>query len=87
MKEKLKDPKEQDVLLVKEKDNDKLNVVTGMNEDGTPGTVKPEQKNEPEFLKIDKHGDVLENFMSNFLRQCKEPTHFHFFKVPLNALE
>ncbi|NDV97604.1 DUF3945 domain-containing protein, partial [Dysgonomonas sp. 521] len=31
--------------------------------------------------------DVLENFMSNFLRQCKEPTHFHFFKVPLNALE
>ena len=84
MKEKLKD---RDVLLVKEKDSDKLSVVTGMNEDGTPGTAKPEQKNEPDFLKIDKHGDALENFMSNFLRQCKEPTHFHFFKVPLSALE
>lgn len=84
MQEKLKD---QDVLLVKERDSDKLSVITGMNEDGTPKTAKPEQKNEPEFLKIDKHGDALENFMSNFLRQCKEPTHFHFFKVPLNALE
>ncbi|MDH6309074.1 hypothetical protein M2451_001468 [Dysgonomonas sp. PFB1-18] len=84
MNEKLKDS---DVLLVCEKDSNKLNIVSGMNEDGTPKTVKPEQKNEPEFLKIDKHSDALENFMSNFLRQCKEPTHFHFFKVPLNALE
>lgn len=84
MNEKLKD---QEVLLVKDKDSDKLNVVTGLNEDGTPKTIKPEQKNEPEFLKIDKHSDALENFMSNFLRQAKEPTHFHFFKVPLNALE
>lgn len=84
MNENLKD---QDVLLVKEEGSNKLNVVTGMNEDGTPKTVKPEQKNEPEFLKIDKHSDALENFMSNFLRQSKEPTHFHFFKVPLNALE
>lgn len=84
MNEKLKD---QDVLLVSEKDSNKLNVVTGINEDGTPKTAKPEEKNEPEFLKIDKHGDALENFMSNFLRQCKEPTHFHFFKVPLTAIE
>lgn len=84
MNEKLKD---QDVLLVSEKDSNKLNVVAGINEDGTPKTVKPELKNEPEFLKIDKHGDALDNFMSNFLRQCKEPTHFHFFRVPLNAIE
>jgi len=83
MNEKLKD---QDVLLVKEKDSNKLNVVTGINENGTPKTVKPEQKNEPEFLKIDKHGDALENFMSNFLRQCKEPTHFHFFKIPMDQI-
>lgn len=84
MNEKLKD---QDVLLVKDRDNDKLNVVAGVNEDGTPKTVTPRQTNEPEFLKIDKHSDVLENFMSNFLRQSKEPTHFQFFRVPLNALE
>lgn len=84
MQEKLKD---QDVLLVTEKDDNQPKVVTGLNEDGTPKTVEPEQKNEPDFLKIDKNGDALENFMSNFLNQCKEPTHFHFFKVPLNAID
>lgn len=88
MNENLKDHKEQaDVLLVTEKGDNNPKVVAGLNEDGTPKTVKPEQKNEPEFLKIDKHSDALENFMSNFMRQCKEPTHFHFFKVPMNALD
>lgn len=84
MNENLKD---QDVLLVAEKDSNKLKVVTGMNEDGTPKTIDAKQKNEPEFLKIDKHSNALENFMSNFMRQCKEPTHFNFFKIPLDALE
>ena len=87
MNEKIKDPKEQDVLLVTEKDNTNPKVVTGLNEDGTPKTVEPKKENESDFLKIDKHGDALENFMSNFMRQCEEPTHFHFFKVPLNAID
>lgn len=84
MNEKLND---QDILLVTEKDSTNPKVVTGLNEDGTPKTVEPKKENEPDFLKIDKHGDALENFMSNFMRQCKEPTHFHFFKVPLNAID
>ncbi|MFV0331375.1 MAG: hypothetical protein ACK5KL_16390, partial [Dysgonomonas sp.] len=84
MSEKLTD---QEVLLVTDQEGKKLNVVTGQNEDGTPKTVAPQKENEPDFLKIDKNGNALENFMSNFARQCKEPTHFHFFKVPLNALE
>lgn len=84
MDENLKD---QEVLLVVEKDSNELKAVTGLNEDGTPKTVKPEAKNEPDFLKIDKHGDALENFLANFMRQAKEPTHFHFFKVPLEKME
>ncbi len=79
--------KDQEVLLVVEKDSNELKAVTGLNEDGTPKTVKPEAKNEPDFLKVDKHGDVLENFFENFMRQAKEPTHFHFFKVPLEKME
>lgn len=78
---------DQDVLLVTEKGSSKLKAVSGINEDGTPKRGEPQQKNEPEFLKIDKHGNALENFMSNFLRQCKDPTHFQFFKVPLNQLD
>ncbi|TWV14121.1 DUF4099 domain-containing protein [Bacteroidaceae bacterium HV4-6-C5C] len=78
---------DQEVLLVVEKDSNELKVVTGLNDDGTPKTVKPEAKNEPDFLKVDKHGGVLENFFENFMRQAKEPTHFHFFKVPLDKIE
>lgn len=84
MNEKLKD---QDVLLVTEKDGANPKVVIGLNDDGTPKVVEPKKENEPDFLKIDKHSDALENFMSNFMRQSKEPTHFHFFKVPLDGLE
>lgn len=84
MNKKLKD---QNVLLVTEKDSTNPKVVVGMNEDGTPKTVEPKKENEPDFLKIDKHSDALENFMSNFMRQCKEPTHFHFFKVPLEGID
>ncbi|WP_291528620.1 DUF3945 domain-containing protein [Bacteroides sp. UBA939] len=82
-----RDLKDQEVLLVVEKDGNDLKAVTGLDEDGTPKTVKPEAKNEPEFLKVDKHGDVLENFFENFMRQAKDPTHFYFFTVPLGKME
>ena len=84
MDENLKD---QEVLLVVEKDSNELKAVTGLNEDGTPKTVKPERKNEPEFMTVDKQGDMLENFMKNFMKQAKDPTHFQFFKVPLENME
>lgn len=82
-----KDLNDREVLLVTEKESNKLRAVTGMKEDGTLRTVPPKQENESEFLKIDRHGNMLENFFSNFMRQAKEPTHFHFFKTPVNMVE
>ncbi|MBK5719540.1 DUF3945 domain-containing protein [Dysgonomonas sp. Marseille-P4677] len=76
-----------EVLLVVEKESNELKAVTGLNRDGTLKTVKPDVKNEPDFIKLDKHGDVLENFFENFMRQVKEPTRFHFFKLPLDKME
>ena len=73
----------QDVLLVKEKDSDKLKVVSGIEKDGKPKSVEPQKENEPQFLRIDKSGNALDNFLSNFQRQYKDPTHFQFFKVPI----
>lgn len=78
---------DQEILLVTEKGSNNLNVVSGINEDGTPKSVKPTKENEPAFLKIDKNADVLENFFKNFLSQSKDPTHFHFFKIPLELFE
>ena len=83
MDEKLKD---QDVLLVKDKSNDTLKVVTGQNEDGTPKTTLQKDGNNPDFLKIDKHGNALENFFTNFMRQVKDPTRFEFFKAPADKV-
>ena len=79
--------KNQDVLLVNEKGDTKLNVVAGLGEDGKPMVVPPKNENEPNFMKLDKQGNVLDNFMANFVRQYKEPTHFGFFKVSADQVE
>ena len=71
-----------EVLLVKEKDSE-VNVVKGVNADGTVEKVKPGAENEADFMKIDKNSNVLENFWANFKRQANNPT--EFFKVPLNV--
>ncbi|MDR1887597.1 MAG: DUF4099 domain-containing protein, partial [Prevotellaceae bacterium] len=84
MDEKLKD---KDVLLVREKGSKELKAVTGQNADGTPKTALPKEENNPDFLKIDKHGNMLENFMSNFMKQAKDPTRFEFFRVPAANME
>jgi hypothetical protein len=84
MNEKLKD---QDVLLVKEQNSDELKAVKGIDKNGKLQTVPPTQEHNPDFLRIDKHGNVLENFFSNFMRQVKDPTHFLFFKAPADKAE
>lgn len=83
----VKSNEEQKVLLVKEEGNDKMKVVTGMDESGKLKTTEPKKENEPDFMKLDKFGNILENFMSNFMRQVKDPTHFGFFKVPVDNIE
>jgi hypothetical protein len=82
-----KNLKDHDVLLVREKEGNELKVVTGQNVDGTPKTAPPKEENNPDFLKIDKQGNVLENFLENFMRQAKDPTRFEFFRVPLDKLK
>src|SRR5699024_9142470 len=45
-------------------------------------TVNPTTENQSQFMRVDKHGDFVSNFLSNFIRQLKDPTRFSFFKVP-----
>jgi hypothetical protein len=81
MNEKLKD---RDVLLVKEKGSNELRTAQ-MGKDGKVKTAKPDGDN-PDFLRIDRHGNILENFFANFMRQVKEPTRFEFFRVPADKI-
>ncbi len=78
------------LLVVEEKEQGKQSVkaVTGeLDKKGNPKTVLPKEANNPDFLKIDRHANVLENFFSNLIRQSKNPTRFTFFKVPTEGIE
>lgn len=74
-----------DVLLVMDKEKKKIQAVIGIDENGNLKTVDADKKNQSQFMRVDKSGDLFSNFFSNFWRQLKNPTHFNFFKVP--ALE
>ena len=82
MDEKIKD---QEVLLVKDQKGENLKAVTGTDEKGELKTVPPTAEHEQSFLKFDKHSNALENFLSNFMRQFKNPTPLTFFKVPFES--
>src|SRR3546814_6637936 len=45
-------------------------------------TVDPTNKNQNQFMRVDKSGDFFSIFFSNFFSQLKNPTNFSFFKVP-----
>lgn len=78
---------DQDVLLVTDKKGKGMDVVSGIGKDGKMKSVSPKAENEQLFLKLDKQGNVLDNFFSNYHRQYKDPTHFQFFKVPTKLVE
>lgn len=76
-----------DILLVLDKEKMKIQAVKSIDKDGKMETVDPTKKNQSEFMRVDKHGDFVSNFLSNFWRQLKDPTNFTFFKVPSNEAE
>lgn len=70
-----------DILLVLDKEKMKIQAVKSIDKNGKMETVDPTKKNQSEFMRVDKHGDFVTNFLSNFWRQLKDPTQFTFFKV------
>tara|TARA_R110002033_G_scaffold103644_1_gene151170 strand:- start:1783 stop:3240 length:1458 start_codon:yes stop_codon:yes gene_type:complete len=77
-----------DILLVLNKEKMKIQAVKSIDENGKMKTINPTKKNQSEFMRVDKQGDLISNFFSNFYRQLKDPTKFTFFQVPADkALE
>ncbi|WP_312790601.1 DUF3945 domain-containing protein [Sphingobacterium sp.] len=70
-----------DILLVLDKEKMKIQAVKSIDKSGKIETVDPTKKNQSEFMRVDKHGDFVTNFLSNFWRQLKDPTKFALFKV------
>ena len=69
-----------DILLVLDKEKMKIQAVKSIDENGKMQAVDPTKKNESQFMRVDKHGDFITNFFSNFWRQLKDPTQFSFFR-------
>ncbi|MFH6991858.1 DUF3945 domain-containing protein [Flavobacterium sp. FlaQc-48] len=81
--EKLKFSEEiSDILLVFDKEKKKIQAVKGIDENGNLRTVDPTGKNQNQFMRVDKQGDLFSNFFSNFFSQLRNPTNFSFFKIP-----
>ncbi|QHC84754.1 hypothetical protein AS589_08135 [Empedobacter brevis] len=71
-----------DILLVLDKEKMKIQAVKSIDKNGKIETIDPIKKNESEFMRVDKQGDFVTNFLSNFWRQLKNPTQFKIFQVP-----
>lgn len=76
-----------DILLVFDKEKKTINAVKGIDENGELQTVPPKQEHNNDFLKVDKQGNALENFLKNFFNQLKDPTRFSFFKIAPEDIE
>lgn len=78
------DLKNQDALIAHNRQTGESGVVTGLKQDGTPQLEDPAKA--AKFLTFDRHADILDNFLRNFMAQCKNPTIFGFFKVPADQV-
>lgn len=84
-----KEEQEQEVLLVVAKtDDNQLKVVHKSSaETGIMRSLLPSIENLEDFMKIDKHSNMLETFFTNFMHQCKNPTDFRFYHLPVAILD
>lgn len=73
-----------EMLLVLDKKQNKMRAVTQLTKNGEVKAAEINDKNQPDFLRIERHGDFFSNFFGNFTRQLKEPTRFDFFRVPFS---
>jgi Protein of unknown function (DUF4099)/Protein of unknown function (DUF3945) len=78
---------EKDVLIAKDERSGKVGLVSGVKEDGSPQITDGKQSNGQDFLHFDRGGNMLDNFMVNFLRQYKDPKHFGFYRIAAEGVE
>ena len=65
----------------------KLSVVSGIDDKGNLKTTEAIAANQTAFLKFNSKDGLLKNFMTNFLKQFNNPTHFGLYKVLADNVE
>ena len=82
-----KKKKQGDVLVVRDEKTGEISVVAGLDGKGYPKTKPAKPEHSQDFLRFDRHGDMVDNFFKNFYRQCKEPTRFGFYRVAADTVD
>lgn len=79
----------EEVLLVADKDDGgKLKAVDkAAAKEGVLRMLLPSMDNIEDFMKVEKHSSILEDFFQNFRRQYRHPTDFSFYRIPAALLE
>ena len=70
-----------------EKEAGKLSVVSSVDDKGNLKTTEAAAANQAAFLKFNNKDGLLKNFMTNFLKQFNNPTHFGLYKVVADNVE
>ena len=78
---------EQDVLVVRDEKTGEISVVAGLSRDGTPKRAPAKAENTSDFLRFDRNSDLMDSFLRNFFRQCKEPSRFGFYRIAADQVE
>ena len=81
------DLNQEEVLIARDNTTGQVGAVTGPNEDGTPKMTDVKSAKLSDLIKFSKGQNPLEAFMSNFIRQCKNPSTFGFFRVPADRFD
>ena len=70
-----------------EQEAGKLSVVSSIDDKGNLKTTEAIAANQAAFLKFNNKDGLLKNFMTNFLKQFNNPTHFGLYKVVADNVE
>lgn len=79
-------PEKDQVLIAHNKETGETGAVAGLKEDGTPAMADTKTSKLSDLVVFNLHKNPLEAFMSNFLRQCKNPSKFGFYKLDAENL-
>ena len=82
-----KDLNQEEVLIARNNETGEVGAVTGLKEDGTPQMTDVKSAKLSDLVKFQKGQNPIEAFLSNFVRQCQNPTTFGFFRVPADRYD
>ena len=82
-----KDLNQEEVLIARNNETGEVGAVTGLKEDGTPKMTDVKSAKLSDLVKFQKGQNPIEAFLSNFVRQCQNPTSFGFFRVPADRYD